>query len=267
MMSASTELDKKQEWNFCNFLPQRVWDVMPSESGPSALIGFLKLLGHRLPCGENTMQLMVCLLLFETEGTAKSLAMSRDAKNEFLKCMRRWAAHVPDVEAIDRIVSLPADPASLREAYPRTYDRAYADGGPVPCKHNHVMVEMMRGGRWMRVHKTKAQSQELSNEDPMQCAIQRAVTSVLTAMMPMMQMRPGEVQLQIPPPRRRAPPPALPDIARTLSDQFGAGQQRQTELEDAGKLKVEGEETGAGSFPPPAEASSAGHADTPPPNS
>ena len=91
-----------------------------------------------------------------------------------------------------RIWRLPETPEELKHNYPEVYDFAYSGGGPVKCQVNHVHLELLRGGNWMRMGKKvsggSGPSSSSSTQDAMQQQVQQCVMGVFQQLLQPMMM-------------------------------------------------------------------------------
>ena len=75
----------RQDWDFRDHLPAHIWTALPSDSGHTQLLSFLKSLGMWNPA-EPILQLVSGILMISTD----QAHLSDSAKNQHLKCVKSW---------------------------------------------------------------------------------------------------------------------------------------------------------------------------------
>ncbi len=134
-----------------NYIPDDLWDAMAGFSGPTMLCTFLGHLNCRNPSAP-TMQLVTTLLLCQSAGVAQARTFSLESKHEYLNCVKKVfeASLVNLPQPKVELTTLPASPTTLLNNYPDIYHAAFDPRTSGACPIDHVQVESIRSGSWLR---------------------------------------------------------------------------------------------------------------------
>ena len=198
--------DRKQAWEFYDWLPDHVWTSLVGDEAHNVLIDFLQEMGLRNP-DDRTFQLIAIFLMLGSEGEERALAFSSEAKNKHFRWVKDWFWKRLKMKCGDvtdeYMVELPRSPLEFMEEYPELWGKVYAEGTPAPCKFNRVLLTSLANGSWMRIHPKsgmKATQKDASlPSDEMPKNMQQMMQMM---MMPMMQMLSQATNMQ----QQGAPP-------------------------------------------------------------
>ena len=175
----------RQDWDFRDHLPAHIWTALPSDSGHTQLLSFLKSLGMWNPA-EPILQLVSGILMISTD----QAHLSDSAKNQHLKCVKSWWQKIKgkDIAPTPYLDILP-DIHKLKSRFPLLYEKVYSEGEPIMCPIASTDVEIILSGTWARLHqkKTTPNVQATMDTQSVQGIVQQTMQSMMQCFMPMVQ--------------------------------------------------------------------------------
>ena len=152
--------------NIVAYLPEWLWQNMVTETGYTDLVEFLVDLGL-VNGSEGTFQIATILLLLSSEGPARALQHTGQAKNTLMKSVKRWFGTTLKTKSTvakpPLLMYLPRDPRDFQSGNPERYAQCYSKGEPIPCKFDFVSIELMKDGNWMRIGKSSGKAAAAKN--------------------------------------------------------------------------------------------------------
>ena len=152
--------------NIVAYLPEWLWQNMVTETGYTDLVEFLVDLGL-VNGSEGTFQIATILLLLSSEGPARALQHTGQAKNTLMKSVKRWFGTTLKTKSTvakpPLLMYLPRDPRDFQSGNPERYAQCYSKGEPIPCKFDFVSIELMKDGNWMRIGKSSGKATAAKN--------------------------------------------------------------------------------------------------------